>query len=146
MLKYHLQVLALNVASGLQNTSWFNAPQSCNDVVIINNTLQCTLPPLHGSLYSVYMLWTIPTTSSTHEYRLAISTLNMVSARAPLTISSSMVTSTPGSLRRFLQLNGVRSIPPGFNAATSFDNIVSYFEPVKAALPGYLINVITLYH
>ena len=134
-----LQVLALNSAAGLINTSWFGAPQTCIDVFVYNNTLQCTLPILYGSLYSVYVFWTVPTKSSANEYRLAISTLDSVSARAPMTISSLVVAAVPGSLRRFLQVNGVRSIPPGFNAANAFSSLGSYFEPVPPAHPGCVI-------
>ena len=125
----------MNAEAGLHNTLWFSAPQKCVDVVISNTTLQCTLPTLYGSLYSVFVLWTIPTPSSTNEYRLAISTLDTVSARAPMTISLS-VSAMPGRLRRFLQLNGVRTIPTGLNIAAAFDMLGSYFEPVQAAIPG----------
>ena len=133
---FHLQVLALNSAAGLKNTSWFGATQICIDVIVYNNTLQCTLPILYGSLYSVYVFWTVPTKSSANEYRLAISTLDIISARAPMTISSLMVAAVPGSLRRFLQVNGVRSIPSGFSAATTVSSLGSYFEPVPPAVPG----------
>ena len=52
-----------------------------------------------------------------------------------MTISVS-VAATPGHLRRFLQVNGVRTIPPGLNMASAFDMLSSYFEPVQAAIPG----------
>ena len=140
LLHFCTQVLALNGDAGMKNTLWFSAPQECLNVIINNNTLQCSLPALYGSLYSVYVLWTVPT-SSANEYRLANPTLDTVSARAPMTISMVGV-ATPGRLRRFPLLNGARTIPPDFSIAVPFDLLSPFFEPVQAAVSGYVLNVI----